>query len=96
MPKWWTSTNCHLFYGFGPKGDDAPDANVAETRYQIMLKSSSSFVSTWRQEKHERSPQSEADCVLDEKEMNAFVAKAFASWGWGTNADFQKDIQKRK
>ena len=96
MPKRWTSTNRHLFYRFGPKGDDAPDAHIAESRYQIKLKSSSSFVSEWRQPaEHEQSP-SEADCVLDEKEMNAFVAKAFASWGWGTNADFQKDIQKRK
>ena len=87
--------NRHLYYAFDPEKKDPPDEHVAEVRYKAKLKSSSSFVSHWRQPEHERSP-SEKASVLDEVKMNAFVAKAFAAWGWGTDDEFQNLMQSRK
>ena len=85
----------HLYYAFDREKNDPPDEHVAERRYQAKLESSSSFVSHWRQPEHERSPNQKAS-ILDEEKMNAFVAKAFKAWGWGTDAEFLTFIQNKK
>ena len=56
----------HLYFALDREKKNPPDEHVAERRYQANLKSSSSFVSRWRQPEHEQRPNEKAS-VLDEK-----------------------------
>ena len=87
----------HLYYAFDPEPDDPdpPDEDVPEKRFQGILKSSTAFVSRWRQPEHERMPGKKA-FVLKESEMNAYIAKSFKSFGWGTDDEFSIFIDGKK
>ena len=85
----------HLYYAFDPEPDDPPDEDVPEMRFQGILKSSSAFVSHWRQPPHEQKP-GKKDFILKDSEMNDYVAKSFKAFGWGTDAEFSRFINGKK
>ena len=93
IPK--TPKSHHLYYAFDREVYDPPDEDVPEKRFQGKLKSSSVFVSRWIQPEHERTPGKKA-FVLNESEMNAYVAKYFKDFGWGTDDQFSLFIEGKK